>query len=56
MKCLLVSPLPAEGFIEMGGLFYIFYDCLEGPMPWPALPHSHSMCLQPMRVCVKESR
>lgn len=44
----------------MGGLLYIFYDRLQGPMPWPALSHSHShsIRLQPMRACdrVGESR
>lgn len=34
LKCLLFSPLPAEGFIEM---FFLFYARLEGPKPWPAL-------------------
>lgn len=42
------------------GVIVFFYDRLQGPMPWPALSHSHShsIRLQPMRVCdrVCESR
>lgn len=52
LKCLLFSPLPAEGFIEMLFFFYFTLAWRDQSLGLPSNTHSHSISLHP--VCMHE--